>query len=182
VPFLGSHSVAGLALGTTPFRDSVPRRIWWLAPLCAAIPDLDTLWSFGMRGSQAWYAHRGITHSPAFAVVLAFLVLRAAFPHRSSAAELQRRIWLALFLATVSHGLLDALSYYGPGIPFLFPFSTARFKFAWLPIRASPSAYGHGVVRLLLKSIGPELVWIWIPSLALLGLTALRRRGSPQGR
>ena len=177
MPFLGSHSVAGLALGTTPFSRKVPRRIWWLAPLCAAIPDLDTLWSFGMQGSHAWYAHRGITHTPAFAVVLAFVVLRAAFPEVDSPAE-RRRIWLALFLATVSHGLLDALSTPGPGIPFLFPFSTERFKFAWLPIRANPNAFHHGVVRLLLKSIGPELLWIWIPSLALLGLTALRRRAS----
>jgi inner membrane protein len=175
VPFLVSHSAAGLALGTAPFRDRVPRRIWWLTPLCAGIPDLDTLWAFGMRGSQAWYAHRGITHTPAFAVVLAFVLLVAAFPQLNSAAE-RWRIWLALFLATVCHGLLDALSSYGSGIPFLFPFSTERFKFAWLPIRAGPGAYGHGVVRLLLKSIGPELLWIWIPSLALLGLTIQRRR------
>ncbi len=175
MPFLGSHSVAGLALATTPFPRKVPPRIWWLAPLAAAIPDLDTLWSFGLRGSHAWYAHRGITHTPAFAVALAFVLLWWAFPEVDSRGE-RFRIWLALFLATLSHGVLDALSKYGGGIPFLFPLSTERFKFAWQPIVPSPGAFGHGVIRLLLKSIGPELLWICLPSLALLGLTALRRR------
>ncbi len=174
MPFLGSHSAAGLALATTPFPRTVPKRIWWLAPLAAAIPDLDTLWSFAGR-SHSWYSHRGITHTPAFAMVLAFLLLWWAFPEVDARAD-RVRIWLALFLATVSHGLLDALSQYGGGIPFLFPFSTERYKFPWQPIQASPGAYGHGVVRLLLKSIGPELLWICLPSLVLLGLTALRRR------
>jgi inner membrane protein len=175
MPFLLSHSLAGTALGSIPFPDRVPKRIWWLATLCAAIPDIDTAWSYGTPGSDSWLAHRGITHTPIFGVLLAAVMVRVAFPNVTS--SLQRwRLWAALCLATVSHGVLDALSAYGAGIPFFFPFSTERYFLPWRPIRASPGSYGHGIVRLLLKSIRPELLWIWVPASLLLLLTAWRRR------
>jgi inner membrane protein len=162
-------------MGSVPFPDRVPKRIWWLAPLCAAIPDLDSAWGYRMPGSDSWLAHRGITHTPVFAVFLAAVMVKVAFPHLDSRTQ-RWRLWAALFLATVSHGVLDALSTYGPGIPFFFPFSTERYVFPWRPISASPDSYGHGIVRLLLKSIRPELLWIWLPAGVLLLLTAWRRR------
>ncbi|HEV8597758.1 MAG TPA: metal-dependent hydrolase [Gemmatimonadales bacterium] len=174
MPFLLSHSLAGTALGVAPFPERVPKRIWWLAPLCAAIPDLDTVWGYRMVGSDSWFAHRGITHTPVFAGLLAALVVKLAFPEVRSGKE-RWRLWAALCLATLSHGLLDALSGYGAGIPFCFPFSTERYFFRWRPITASPDAYGHGIARLLLKSIRPELLWIWLPAAFLLGLSTWRR-------
>ena len=172
MPFLLSHSFAGVAVSSTPFSQSVPRRIWWLAALCAAIPDFDYAWNLNRYGSQEWFAHRGITHTPLFATGLALAMVWFAMP--SHGRGMRGRLWTALFLATLSHGILDALSSYGQGIPFLFPFSTTRYHFPWTPIRADP--HGGGIVSILLRSIRTEILWIWFPGSILLAITALRRR------
>ena len=173
MPFLLSHSFAGTSVATVPFPEKVPKRIWWLAALCGAVPDFNYAWNFHGR-SDSWLGHRGLTHTPFFAVVFAALMVWLAFHSVDRGTRI--RLWVALFLATVSHGLLDALSAYGPGIPFFFPLSTVRYHFPWTPIRAAP--HGNGLLAVLLRSIRTELIWIWLPGAILLGLTALRRRFS----
>src|SRR5262249_13612910 len=146
------------------------KRVWWLAALCGAVPDFDYAWN--PQGlSDSWWGHRGISHTPLFALVFATLLVWLAF--RSADRETRTRVWIAFFLATVSHGLIDALSLRGPGIPFFFPFSTVRYHFPWRPIRPAP--HGPGIIAMLLRSIRTELLWIWLPSAILLALTALRR-------
>jgi inner membrane protein len=51
--------------------------------------------------------------------------------------------WLVmfyLFAATVSHGLLDALTDGGLGVAFFSPFDTSRYFFPWRPISVCPMA------------------------------------------
>jgi len=101
---------------------------------------------------------------------------RAAFG-RSAFGGSRLAIWGGLTLATASHGLLDAMSTYGPGVPFLLPFSTRRFFLPWRPISAGLGPHDHGLLGGLLETIGSELVWIWIPAVLLLWVTArLRKR------
>ena len=174
MPFLLSHSFAGTAVSSVPFSREVPKRVWWLAALCGAVPDFDYAWNIRPLSDASWLAHRGISHTPLFAAVLAAVFVGLAF--RSADRGMRFRIWIALFLATVSHGLLDALSAYGPGIPFFFPVSVTRYHFGWTPIRADP--HGDGLLAVLLRSIRTELFVIWIPGLILLGMTALWRQFS----
>jgi hypothetical protein len=80
----------------------VPKRLWVAGVLCAAAPDLDVLgFAFGVPYGDL-LGHRGLSHSIPFAAVatapIAFVVARRVW----------RRAWLYLFLATASHGLLDA--------------------------------------------------------------------------
>lgn len=171
MPFLLSHSFAGTAVGSVPFAERVPRRVWWIAALCGAVPDFDYFWNPQGR-MDFWWGHRGLTHTPFFAVIFAALMVWLAFPGADRGARI--RLWVALFLATVSHGFLDALSAYGRGIPFFFPLSTTRYFFPWRPIQADP--HGPGLFSVLLRSIRTELIWIWLPGTILLALTALRRR------
>jgi len=107
MPFLLSHSFAGTSVATVPFPERVPRRVWWLAALCGAVPDFDYAWNvhgwnFRHVSSESWLGHRGLTHTPFFAVVFAALMVWLAFPKIDGGMRL--RLWVALFLATVSHG------------------------------------------------------------------------------
>jgi inner membrane protein len=172
MPFLLSHSFGAASVASLPFFRKVPPRIWWLAALCGAVPDFDYAWNLHSVRDESWLAHRGLTHTPLFAAVFAAILVWIAF--RSADCGTRIRAWIALFLATASHGVFDAMSAYGRGIPFFFPFSSARYHLPWRPIRAGP--HGDGLVSVLLRSIRTELLVIWIPGLILLGLTALRRQ------
>jgi inner membrane protein len=136
------------------------------------VPDFDYAWNLHSFQDESWLAHRGLTHTPLFAAGFAATLVWIAF--RSADRGTRTRAWIALFLATASHGVFDAMSAYGRGIPFFFPFSSTRHHLPWQPIRAGP--HGDGLVSVLLRSIRTELLVIWIPGLILLGLTALRRQ------
>ena len=113
MPTVMSHAVAAWALGRAFRRAPWPARVWWAGALCAMAPDADVLgvWLGVPFGSLL--GHRGLTHSLAFAAALAavlapMLVLRGT----------RRRLWLYLFLATASHGVLDGMTDGGIGVAF----------------------------------------------------------------
>ena len=141
MPSVFSHAVAGAALGTL-FRR-------WLG-----IP-----WGHVL-------GHRGITHSVAFAAALAAAVAWSglAGPGRRGA------LWLVLFVATASHGALDAMTDGGSGVAFFAPFDATRYFLPWRPIPVSPmglrffSDYG-------LEVFERELWIVWLPS-AILAVVA----------
>jgi inner membrane protein len=77
-----------------------------------------------------------------------------------------------LFVATASHGLLDAMTNGGLGGAFFSPFSNHRYFLPWKPIRVSPisvhrffSGRGYAVLQ-------SELLWIWVPA-AIFGIAVL---------
>ena len=47
-------------------------------------------------------------------------------------------LWLSLFMATASHGVLDAMTDGGSGVAFLAPFDDTRYFLPWRPIPVSP--------------------------------------------
>src|SRR5262245_10095588 len=101
-----THAAAALALGTAFRAPGPPARFWVLGAACAAIPDLDVVGYFLGVPYESVLGHRGLSHSIVFAALLAALVL--AFFRNESPRE-RRRVWLYLFLATCSHGILDAM-------------------------------------------------------------------------
>lgn len=174
MPSSFSHAVAGIAIGSPLFSVKVPRRYWIFAALCATIPDLDYLWSYGGLPPEHWLAHRGLTHSLIFAAFLAGLVALAVLS-REGASPSRRSLWAGLALATATHGLLDSLSTYGAGVAFFLPLTARRYFSPWRPISAGPGPHDHGVLAGLLETIGNELLWIWVPALLLLAVTSRRR-------
>jgi len=175
VPTVLTHAVSGIALGST-FRRSVDAaRVWLAGALCAALPDVDVIgFRFGIRYGDL-LGHRGFTHSLAFAAVLAALVLAVAFPN--GAAGLSRRaLWLYLFVATASHGCLDALTDGGLGVAFFSPFSNARYFFPLRPIRVSPIGLRAFVSRDGLAVLASEIRWVWVPSAFVMGVAFASRR------
>src|SRR4051812_1503319 len=127
-----THAVAAAALIAACPQKAVPRRAAIIGAICSMAPDLDVLgFAFGVHYEDL-LGHRGVSHSLAFAALVAF---GAQFAIRRGD---RRWIWLYLFLATASHGLLDAFTDGGLGIAFFSPLDLTRYFFPVTPIKVSP--------------------------------------------
>jgi inner membrane protein len=171
-----SHAVAGLAIGTAFWRPGVPARFWVAGAVVAALPDLD---SIGFRFGVAYgdmLGHRGLTHSLLFAAVLSAVVVAVAFP--SGAGPVSRgQLLLYLFLATASHGVLDALTNGGLGVAFFAPLDNARYFFPFTPIQVSPISVRAFFSERGVRVLTSELLWVWLPSVLVAAMALwLRRR------
>jgi inner membrane protein len=166
MPTVFSHAIAGAAIASTHPR----RGLWMTSALCAVVPDLDVA---GIWLGVPWghvLGHRGITHSLAFAAGLAGLLAVAMFRGPG-----WRWAWLALFVATASHGVLDAMTNGGPGVAFFAPFDDTRYFFPWRPIPVSPIGISRFFTARGLSIVKAELVLIWLPAVALVLVTAVVR-------
>jgi inner membrane protein len=86
------------------------------------------------------------------------------------------RLWLALALATASHGVLDALSTIGHGVAFWAPFTWTHYEFAWQPLgEIGPGPRGP---ERIFAMVGNELLWVGLPALIVMAIARLARRGS----
>lgn len=158
-----SHSVAALSIGTFFYRPGIPRRVWLTGAFCSVVPDLDVIgFRFGIRYGDFW-GHRGFTHSLTFAALLSTLAVGIAF-HRIVPSISRSLLWTYFFLATASHGLLDAMTDGGLGVGFLAPFNNHRYSLPWTPIQVSPIGVGRFFTARGLAVIQSELLWIWIPA------------------
>jgi inner membrane protein len=174
-----SHAVAALGMGACFYHPGTPRRVWIMGTVCSVIPDLDVLgFRYGIHYGDFW-GHRGFTHSLFFAALLASAVMLAAFRHESPGLD-RLRIWMYLFLATASHGLLDAMTDGGLGVAFFAPFDNHRYFLPFRPIHVSPIGAGRFFTHRGIDVLQSELLWIWLPA-ALLALSVwlMRRRAAP---
>jgi inner membrane protein len=171
-----------VALGLAPWlpeRSGHLGRIVSLGALVSILPDADVVgFRFGIR-YESMFGHRGLTHSIAFAAVLAagaWLLLRAVSRGDPPGAP----VFAYLFLCAASHGLLDGLTDGGLGVAYFAPFSNERFFLPWRPLHVSPLSiagfFGPRAVPIL-KS---EVLFVWLPfaAVAAAGLLArfLRRQ------
>ena len=178
MPTIFSHAAVGIVASRFVATPGIsPRRLAAWSALCAILPDFDV---FGIPGIDLWgnaFAHRGITHSIAFALltgaIVTTILARRVHAHTTDARAQRLRLGVYFSLITLSHPLLDMLTNGGPGVQLFAPFSDARLFFPWRPIEVSPlgarffSARGVTV-------IASELLWIGIPLVLL--LAARRRR------
>lgn len=172
-----SHAVAALGIGACFYRREIPKRVWVVGAVCAVIPDADVIgFGFGVHYGDFW-GHRGFTHSLAFAAMLATAVVLMGFHHAHPAIS-RLTLWLYFFLATASHGLLDAMTDGGLGVAFFAPFDNHRYFLPWRPIRVSPIGISRFFTHRGAAVIQSELLWIWLPCAGLIALALLlRRRG-----
>jgi inner membrane protein len=158
-----SHAVAALSIGTCFYRPQTPKRVWIAGAICSVIPDVDVIgFRFGIHYSDFW-GHRGFTHSLVFAALLSGAAA-VILSRRDKLGIGRPALFAYLFLATASHGVLDAMTNGGLGVAFFSPFDNRRYFLPWKPIRVSPisvtrffSGRGYAVVR-------SELLWIWVPA------------------
>lgn len=174
-----SHAVAGagVAAALAP-RPRLPIRYWALAVFCAVVPDVDILLVWMGTNYRGMWGHRGFTHSLAFAAALAALLAWEAFP-TPAFRQIRGRLWLALFAAGLSHGVLDALMDVGKGVAFFAPLSARRFHFPIRPIHGSPPGGSPLLREGGVKISVSELAWIWLPSAILFAMSLWLRRKAP---
>jgi len=84
-------------------------------------------------------------------------------------ADIRARVWIYLFLATASHGMLDAVTSGGGGIAFFAPVVNDRYFFPWRPILVSPMSIRRFFTARGLAILASEFRWVWVPA----GLFAL---------
>jgi inner membrane protein len=161
VPSVFSHAVAAFGIGACFYRPEIPKQVWIVGAVCAALPDMDVVgFSLGVRYGDFW-GHRGFTHSFLFAALLAGA---AALGLRSSATGMTGvSLWLYLFLATASHGVLDAMTDGGLGVALFSPFDTRRYFLPWRPIEVAPIGIARFFTARGWEVLRSELVWIWAP-------------------
>jgi inner membrane protein len=174
MPTVFTHAVSAVALGTVLLPAGAGLRPWSLGVVCAALPDLDVLaFAFGIPYS-AMLGHRGLSHSIPFALLLSTVVTALAL-RSAQWSRMRPRIWLYLFAAVASHGILDAFTNGGLGIAFFAPFSAQRYFFPVTPIEVAPIWRGFFSERGL-QVLASEIRWIWLPSAAVIAVSLGLRR------
>jgi inner membrane protein len=170
MPTILTHPAVPLAIGLGLGSNIIPRRLLIAGVVASIVPDFDVIGiPFGViPGTE--FAHRGFTHSLAFAAALALLGYFASRSLRASAVV----VFLFLFAAAASHGVLDSFTNGGSGIAFLWPVSTERFFSAWRVIEVSPIGVSPFLSSRGITVLVSELQWVWFPAavvaLALIGL------------
>ncbi|HVY05305.1 MAG TPA: metal-dependent hydrolase [Burkholderiales bacterium] len=175
MPTILTHPAVPLAIGVGLGSNIIPRRLLLAGVVAAILPDLDVIGiQLGVeRGTQ--FAHRGFTHSLAFALGVALACAFAARSLRTPALV----AFLYVFVSTASHGVLDSFTNGGNGIAFLWPFSDERFYAPWRVIEVSYIGAGWLLSARGLTVLASELLWVWLPA-ALLGFgLMLARRKTP---
>jgi len=135
MPSVFSHAVAALALGPAFCRAGWPAGVWWAGALCAVLPDVDVVGFYAGVPPGSVLGDGGLTHSLAFAAALAAVLTPLLLAQRAG----RGRLWCYLFLATASHGVLDAMTDGGIGVAFWAPFDAGRYDLPWRPIVVSPA-------------------------------------------
>ncbi len=161
MPTIISHPAIPLVAAAVGGRKNVPVRLLLAAAVVSVLPDADSLgFRLGIPYDHVM-GHRGFSHSIAFALVVGFLGILLASRLRANRTA---AFWV-LFVSTVSHGLLDALTSGGLGVAFFSPFSNRRFSFPWQPIRVAPLSVGRFISRRGWEVLQSEFLWIWLPSI-----------------
>ena len=165
---LFGHGLVGFTL-TKIASAKASKVLLFLAIVSAILPDLDVV-TFGKIPYTHPFGHRGFTHSIVFAliwaVILAFVFTKA------------KRIlfFVVIFLSTISHGVLDALTTGGKGVGFFIPFNNARFFFPWQVIKVSPIGISKFFTNRGVQVILSELKYIGIPCLIVLIVLYFKRK------
>lgn len=170
-----SHAVVAGSLASIASNGVSRSRLAFVLALLAVLPDLDVI---GFRLGIPYghmLGHRGFTHSILFAVLVAGIV-PTLFLRGTRAFS---REWWGLatlaFLATMSHGVIDAFTDAGLGVGFLIPFDETRYFAPWRPLATSPLSVVAFVNGPALRILANELVWIGSPLLIVLCVVHLFR-------
>lgn len=162
---LFAHGLVGITMQYCYPRHRSVTRLWFIIIICTILPDIDVLGFFlGIPYPDMW-GHRGITHSLFFALCLAFLIMLVWLRDSSMLTGNGLLRFGMLFLATASHGVLDAMTNGGLGVAFFAPFDNTRYFFPWRPILVSPIGIESFFSQRGLRVIYSELLWIALPSL-----------------
>ncbi|MCQ8104018.1 metal-dependent hydrolase [Methylomonas sp. SURF-2] len=172
MPTVFTHPAVPIALAFGLGRKKVSGRLLCAGVVASAAPDLDVIaFSLGIPYA-AELGHRGFSHSLLFAFALALL---GASLFRWLHSTFRRSFWF-LFIAAVSHGILDAFTNGGLGIAFLWPWSGERYFAPTRVIEVSPLGVSRFFSPKGVEVLRSECIWIWLPFMGLAIILAVLRR------
>lgn len=166
-----THALVGVSLVSLVPRALSGRQRLGLAlslACLAMLPDLDVVgFHYGIP-YEAAMGHRGFSHSLLFALLVAPVALLVTRKHALA-------VLCLAFAATLSHGVLDAMTDAGLGIGFFVPFAETRHFFSWRPLETSPLSpaafFGSRGVEILKN----EARWVLFPTFLAAGAIVLCR-------
>ncbi|MCW5623884.1 MAG: metal-dependent hydrolase [Burkholderiales bacterium] len=162
MPTLFTHPAVPLALAAALGTRRIPPRLLAAGIVAAILPDADVV-TFSLRiPYDSMLGHRGFTHSVAFAAAIAVVASVGARWLKASVAATA----LFLFVATLSHPLLDGFTNGGRGVALGWPLSDARWFAPFRPVQVSPIGT-HFFSARGVPVIVSELLWIWLPCAAI---------------
>ena len=172
MPTIFSHAIVPIATGLG-IGKKVSKQLIILSAFCSMLPDIDTIgFKFGVSYASQW-GHRGATHSIVFALAVAFIA--GLFAEKLNSQFYIT--WLMVFLATISHGLLDMCTNGGLGVALYWPFSHERLFFDFHPIKVSSIGITNFFTQRSISVLKSEFLWVVLPSIVwLLVLRGLRRQ------
>ena len=166
-----THTIIPLTLRVVMKKDRVPNILLFFACITSFLPDLDVIaFSFGIPYEHQ-FGHRGATHSIIFAMLVALL---ASCFHKYLKCT-WHIAFIVIFMSTMSHPILDALTNGGLGIAFFWPFNNERIFFPWQPIEVSPIGLKSFLTPRGLAVIKSELIVVWLPCISMLTMYFLSK-------
>jgi inner membrane protein len=157
-----SHPAVPLAVAVALGPTRVSPALTAAACAASALPDVDALGFLAGIPYGHPLGHRGFTHSIVFALLVG--AAAALFCRPLQATPLAA--FAIVFLATASHGVLDAMTTGGLGVAFFSPFSNRRYFFPWRVLVVSPIGVAPFFSSWGLRVLRSEAVWIWLPCAA----------------
>ena len=169
-----THAFVGLGIGKVFATRRLPVWFWLLAGFLPIVPDFDV---FSLCAYGSLWGHRGFTHSLCFALGLSLPAVALTFrflPVRFWP------LWGLFFLMVASHGILDAFTDGGFGIPFFWPFYNHRYG-PYGPIHVQDIGFEIPDPRVS-RSVRTELLYVWVPTTVLVSLVLIYRCARRIGR
>lgn len=150
------HSVVGITLAKV-LDSKNTKWLLLLAILSTILPDFDVVaFKFGIPYEHPM-GHRGFTHSIVFAILWALILM-------FTIGKRNKLLWFSvIFLSTVSHALLDAMTSGGKGVGFFIPFNNERFFFPFRGIQVSPIGISQFFSSWGLKVLFSEIKYVMLP-------------------
>lgn len=122
-----THIVVGACLGELIAGKQLGKKAMLIGALANTIPDFDVVAGLWNSPAEQLLAHRGITHSILFALILSPL-LAYFFYKKDRAQKISFRRWFLLIgSGMILHNFMDAFTAYGTG--WLEPFKQTRISF-----------------------------------------------------
>jgi inner membrane protein len=163
-----THIVASAAIAAGFHRPVRHWQLWTIGAVLSVMPDLDVIgFRFGIQYGDL-LGHRGLSHSLFAAAVISGIATEVFYRLHPGVAR-RAQIWVFMFLAMVSHGVLDALTNGGLGVAFFAPFNDERYFFPFRPLKVSPLS----LTRFLTRGpaiLATEIRWVWVPSVIFIGI------------
>lgn len=172
MPTIMSHAAVPIAGALMLGRSNLATPVVATGIIFSMLPDADVIgFRFGIDYADSW-GHRGATHSFAFAAAAALFATAILRPQRYLISA------VFLFIAMVSHGLLDTLTNGGLGAALLWPFNDARIFAPHTPIAVSPIGIANFISERGIRVLISEAIWIWTPLVILTGAVLVLRERS----